>query len=62
MKNFENCEPYQLQRDLIRLIAEHHRIEGLRRIDAVTRLEQLERNLREITAFIASHAGTGVES
>jgi len=54
MKNFKNCEPFKLQRDLRQLIDQHNEQESLRKIEAYKRLTALHRELEEVTAFIAA--------
>lgn len=57
MKNFGVCDPIVLQNDLKRLIIQHNEREALRRIEADTRLGNLQRELDEVTTFIAAECG-----
>lgn len=57
MKNFGVCDPIVLQNDLKRLIIQHNEREALRRIEADTRLGNLQRELDEVTTFIAAEGG-----
>lgn len=57
MKNFGVCDPIVLQNDLKRLITQHMQGEALRRIEADTRLGNLQRELDEVTAYIAAEGG-----
>lgn len=59
MKNFHNCEPYQLKRDLQQLIIEHTKREANRRIEADQRLQQLKNGLDEVTTYIAIQSIVG---
>lgn len=57
MKNFGVCDPIVLQNDLKRLIVQHNEHEAQRRIEADTRLGNLQRELDEVTTFIAAEGG-----
>jgi hypothetical protein len=57
MKNYKNCDPYQLRIDLQELITRHNQEEGRRRIAAEGRLSELKQRLDEVTFYISVEEG-----